>query len=512
MNDERPTIEEAETLLQNLAALLNSNTGAAVSTSSLGHTETLAEPKTFIRMAEARYRTLVEQIPVVTFMAMLDGGLSDAYVSPQIQIVLGYSQAEWLENPILWYERLHPEDKSRWNAEFAKILTTGQPFDSIYRFIAKDGSTVWIRGQGKIVYDEDGKPLFIQGVGFDVTEIKKSEEAVRKSNELFSTLARVSPVGIFRTNALGQCVYVNARWCQITGTDPQAALGDGWAKSVHPDDRQRVFEKWQAAVREHQPFSMEYRFQCPDGFTPWVYGQADAEKGLSGEVVGYVGTITDITERKESEVRIQASLSEKELLLKEIHHRVKNNLQITAGLFSLQAGMIKDESVKEVFRESENRIKSMALVHEKLYQSTNLAQIDTAEYVENLASNVLRSYDAEANNIALHLDLTTVFLPIDKALPFGLILNELVANCAKHAFEPGSTGEVRISIKGDRGFFFMCIADNGRGFPQGMDFRASQSLGLKLVYMLTKQLRGSVEFNSKPGAEVRVQFPIAESN
>ena len=153
----------------------------------------------------------------------------------------------------------------------------------------------------------------------------------------------------------------------------------------------------------------------------------------------------------------------------------------------------------------------MALVHEKLYQSSNLAHIDTAEYVETLCSSVLRSYDSKSNHIDLRFNLSKIFLQIDKALPFGLILNELIANCAKHAFMPGSAGHVWISTHADTDFF-LCISDNGRGFPKGMDFRMTQSLGLKLVYMLTKQLKGSVEFKSNSGTEVRVQFPLNEKS
>ena len=132
------------------------------------------------RLTEARYRTLLEQIPAVTFMASLEHGLQEVYVSPQIEALLGYSQREWLENPILWYERLHPEDKDRWNVEFARTVAFGDQFHSVYRFLARDDRTVWILGDTKIVRDESGRPLFIQGVGFDITELKETEETLRR--------------------------------------------------------------------------------------------------------------------------------------------------------------------------------------------------------------------------------------------------------------------------------------------------------------------------------------------
>ena len=499
------SVEEAEAVLTQLAAVFFVEP-------ELNHEKKYPAAKPLpvptVRMAEARYRTLIEQIPVVTFMAMLDGGLNETYVSPQIETMLGYTQEEWLENPVLWYRRLHADDKARWNAEFSQVVTTGAPFDSVYRFIAKDGHTVWIRGEGKIVRDEDGVPLFIQGVGFDITEIKVAEEAVRKSNELFRALARVSPVGIFRTDDAGQYVYVNERWCEISGLSADETLGAGWAKAVHPEDSIRVIAGWAHAVREGATFAMEYRLRRNSDSVAWVYVQTAAERDSRGRVIGYIGSVTDITERKAAEIKIHDSLKEKEVLLKEIHHRVKNNLQISAGLFSLQSATVTDERIKDVFRESENRIKSMALVHEMLYQSTNLAHIDVGAYIENLAPNMLRSYGSRTARIALHLEFQKVFLDIDKATPFGLIVNELIGNCVKHAFLPGAPGDIWVEIKAENGLLLL-VADNGCGFPKGFDYKLSKTLGLKLINTLTKQLKGTLELIAIAGrTEFRLKFPI----
>jgi PAS domain S-box-containing protein len=136
-----------------------------------------------LRRAEARYRTLVEQIPAVTFMASLDEGPTELYVSPQIEALLGYSQKEWLENPVLWHSQLHPEDQERWNIEFAPTCGVGHPFRSVYRFIARDGRVVWVHGEAKVVRDEAGRPLFLQGVAFDITGIKQAEQELKALNQ-----------------------------------------------------------------------------------------------------------------------------------------------------------------------------------------------------------------------------------------------------------------------------------------------------------------------------------------
>lgn len=165
-----------EAMLRLLAGPMLSGPAAGIPWNTKGQ----AAPDVQYRLTEARYRTLLEQIPAVTFMASLEHGLQEVYVSPQIEALLGYSQREWLENPVLWYERLHPDDKDRWNLEFARTVAFGEHFHSVYRFLARDGRVVWILGDTMIVRDEVGRPLFIQGVGFDITDLKETEETLRQ--------------------------------------------------------------------------------------------------------------------------------------------------------------------------------------------------------------------------------------------------------------------------------------------------------------------------------------------
>jgi PAS domain S-box-containing protein len=171
------TAREAEESLRALAgAFLPEASHASVGGIRPADSETLAEKG--YRMAEARYRTLVELLPAITFMAVFDEGLSEVYVSPQIESLLGYTQSEWLANPVLWYDRLHPGDRERWNVEFARTVAKGEPLRSTYRFLARDGHVVWIHGEARIVRDERGVPLFIHGMGFDVTKMKEAEQRV----------------------------------------------------------------------------------------------------------------------------------------------------------------------------------------------------------------------------------------------------------------------------------------------------------------------------------------------
>ena len=215
----------------------------------------------------------------------------------------------------------------------------------------------------------------------------------------------------------------------------------------------------------------------------------------------------ELAERKRAEERIEASLKEKEVLLKEIHHRVKNNLQIISSLLSLQSMHVKDKGAVEMFKDSQSRVRSMALIHEKLYKSEGLVKINLAEYIRDLSSYLLRSYETKPDAIRLELSADDVLMSIDTAIPCGLILNELISNSLKHAFSGRKGGEIRIGFHSDNeDRSVLTVGDNGIGFPEDLDPRSTKSLGLQLVNALTDQLGGSIELDRRGGTEFKVAF------
>jgi PAS domain S-box-containing protein len=225
-----------------------------------------------------------------------------------------------------------------------------------------------------------------------------------------------------------------------------------------------------------------------------------------GRLTSQVVVLRDITERKWAEEQIKASLREKEVLLKEIHHRVKNNLQVISSLLYLQSKNVKDQETFEMLQESQSRVRSMALVHESLYQSQDLARIDFAEYVRNLANYLLRSYGVDTDLIKLKINVEDVSLGVDMAIPCGLILNELVSNSLKHAFPDSRRGEIRIELRSDDDQFALMAGDDGIGLPEDLDFRNPESLGLQLVNMLVDQLEGTIELDRSGGTAFEIVF------
>ncbi|HSE83248.1 MAG TPA: histidine kinase dimerization/phosphoacceptor domain -containing protein [Thermodesulfobacteriota bacterium] len=218
------------------------------------------------------------------------------------------------------------------------------------------------------------------------------------------------------------------------------------------------------------------------------------------------GHIAYAIERKLSDERIQSSLREKEILLKEIHHRVKNNLQIISSLLNLQSRSITSEEVRQRLKESQNRVKSMALIHEKLYQSENLVGINFKDYIRSLLSYLLSSYGADPNKVKFKIDADNVLLSLDRAIPCGLIVNEIASNSLKYAFPNGREGEISVALSSDNGNHILSISNDGIPFPENIDFRNTKSLGLQLVCALTEQIRGTIELNKSSGTEFRIIF------
>jgi two-component sensor histidine kinase len=230
----------------------------------------------------------------------------------------------------------------------------------------------------------------------------------------------------------------------------------------------------------------------------------------SGEIIGLCGIARDITERKRAEEQTKASLREKEVLLKEIHHRVKNNMQVIISILNLQSKHVKDKRDLEIFKDSQNRIKSMALIHDKLYRSKDLASIDFPGYIKNLASHLFNTYSVSSSAIKLVADVKDISLDINTAIPCGLIINELISNSLKYAFLDGQGGEIRIKLYANKDdTFTLIISDNGIGLPEDLVFRNTKSLALQVVVALVEQLKGTIELDRSEGTAFKIVFKNA---
>jgi PAS domain S-box-containing protein len=325
---------------------------------------------------------------------------------------------------------------------------------------------------------------------------------------LFRALVESAPDATILTDAGGRIVLLNRQTEQLFGYDRNELLGQ--PVEVLLPERLRGQHTTHRGRYAHDPkmrpmgVGLELLGRRKDGSEFPVEISLSPLKSGAGTL--FAAAIRDITERKQADEKVRASLREKEVLLKEIHHRVKNNLQVTSSMLRLQSAYIQDRAARELFSESQNRIRSMALVHEKLYRSRDLSRVDIADYTASLAELLFRSFGVDPARITLDLSAEPVFLSIETAVPCGLILNELLSNCLKHAFPGERRGKIGVAIRAVAGHLTLEVGDDGVGLPPGFDVTRADSLGLELVKTLVDQLRARLEVAGPPGALFRVHF------
>jgi len=330
----------------------------------------------------------------------------------------------------------------------------------------------------------------------------------RRTERKFRDLLESAPDGILIVDATGRIVMANAQIETLFGYARQEVTGQPVEMLIperfrgeHVQHRTGFFH---TPVPRQMGAGLELFGLRKDGTEFPVEISLGPLKTDEGPVVS--AAIRDVTARKEVEAEIISSLHEKEALLREIHHRVKNNLQVISSLLALQSDSADDPLAKPLFEESRDRVKSMALVHEKLYQSPNLSRIDFGEYVRDLVSYLLRSYGA-LGRIEAHVQIESVMLQLDAAINCGLIINELVSNALKHAFPENKAGSIRIHIRRDEQGIALFVEDDGIGFPPGVDFQHTKTMGLRLVVRLVRQLNATIRLDGRMGTVFRIDLP-----
>ncbi len=499
-----------------------------------------------LRESEERFRLITENSS--DFISLLDENEIFIYANPALVKELGYSENELIGKVSpndLVYEEDRPflEDYKR------------HPIIEI-RYRKRDGGIVWVESSSlKLNYH--GKAVTVR-ISRDITERKRIErERIKIYSQLEIQRIRIDNLianvpGVV-WEAYGEPGTPDAKLSflskyieKLLGYSVDEWKRDPyfWQNVMHPDDAENVIKNARQQYKDNKAMTDRFRWIAKDGSVVWMEAQTNCICDSEGNVIGLRGVNIDITEQMKFEQELSASLKEKEILLKEIHHRVKNNMQVISSLLSLQSKTIPDKHTQEIFDESRNRIRSMALIHEKLYRSKDLFNIDFESYVRDLLNNLMISYDLKGRSIETKVDIQDISFDINSAISLGLIINELASNAYKHAFPDRTSGEILVSIHRDviptgpkvtptgsknipndfnvipteakdligrRVFtpsaYELIIKDNGVGLPEG-DYHKSDSLGLQLVETLIEQLDGTLEMISSHGTTVRVIFNI----
>lgn len=331
-------------------------------------------------------------------------------------------------------------------------------------------------------------------------------EALHTSEERFRTMAEHIQDGLTILEH-ERVVYCNNRLCEIFGYGRTELMQINPFVLIAPEDRQRMEQVYAAYQQSGTvPEQLEFAVVRKDGATRCIRNRCSLSYKGSEIFARYIVT-TDITEHKQYEDQIKESLREKEALLQEVYHRTKNNMQVIHSLLSLQSNSLQDPELLKVFRDTQDRIRAMALVHEKLYRSESLSQIDLGDYLKDLAGTLVKNYQTPDKRISLEIQAAPVHVSLDTALPCSLVMNELISNCIKHAFPHGKDGRIMISLHPKDGLIELSVRDDGVGVANGFDPRAAKTLGLPLVINLIEhQLKGSIVMNQTNGTEFQILF------
>ncbi|MCK9579298.1 MAG: PAS domain S-box protein [Methanoregula sp.] len=491
-----------------------------------------------LRATEARFRALIQNSSDI--IHILDKNGLILYESDSAERILGYPPGSMIGKQFL--EFIHPDDRESVKTDFQKIAdrsNSGTPTE--FRVRKADGIFIWVDAIGTNLLD-------IPGVNGNVIttrpiqQRKEAEQALKESEDRLRLALEGADAGSWDWNLSNGNAVFSDRFYTMLDYEPGGfpATYEAWSALMHPEDRERVLPDLMQQISDKRPLcEIEYRLMSKGGNWLWLLGRGKiTETDEQGKPVRMTGVNIDITNRRmmESEIRslntsleqrvkertealqkandalekenaqrvtaekkLQGSYDEKVMLLKEIHHRVKNNLQIIASLLNLQSRYIKDEPTLAAIRESQNRVKAMALVHEKLYRSEDIAHISLQEYIRFLGAGLFQFYDAKARGIQFTLDIHDVDADIDVAIPLGLILNELISNSLKYAFPENRQGEITVSVKKDGHTLTVVFRDTGVGIPADLDWQNTQSLGLRLVNTLVDQMNGTIELDRSAG-------------
>ena len=421
--------------------------------------------------------------------------------------------------------------------DVSAILSSGGDGRETEFALSVPGGERWLAYSSRALHDPPypgGRIDFYR----DITKLRRSDQAFReREGRLLAIFLRAMKMSLSRDRELTErerrlsAIFEAAHNVAFVTTEPRGmesrildfspgaemifgywkgdVIGERLAILHLPEDREKLTEIHRKMKKREVEFSGEITLlrktgeQFPALLT--IYPLRDE----SGAVGAALAVCIDITIMKRAEAQIRATLLEKENLLREIHHRVKNNMQVVSALLVLQSKKTKDRKILEMFRDSEHRIKTMALIHENLYQSRTFGTIDLAEYLTRLIQYLFRSYEERSAGVTLDLDVREITLDIDTALPCSLIINELVSNSLKYAFPEGRGGKISIRVTRDEGpVYTMEIRDDGVGLPADLDLETTETLGLRLVHGLAvSQLGGSIETGTGEGTSFIIRFP-----
>ncbi|WP_321421627.1 histidine kinase dimerization/phosphoacceptor domain -containing protein [uncultured Methanobacterium sp.] len=453
----------------------------------------------------AKYEFKIVNSPEAIIIADYRGKIIDA--SDRYCEITGYSKKELLHENI---SNIKFNTGSK--ITLRKIwdeLNLNKPISTYYGTLTiKNGRKIYISAQSSQVYSQ-GQPLILTLI-HDITKYEKTEQLLIESEEKYKTLFNSNPDYRILLNQDMELLELNEAAIKTVGPhfdQYKEVWIDGMGKILPEDNPENLKKSLMKIINLNQSGPVTPKLIDKNGNTQWFEIYLTPIR-IDEKIIGYQGSGHNLTTLKMAEKELKNSLMEKEILLREIHHRVKNNMQIISSLLNLQSSFIKDPKAIEAFHESQTRIQSMAMVHEQLYQSGDLTQISIQDYILKLVNNLFYSYGIRKDQITMVTEISDIKLNLETVLPCGLILCEVISNSLKYAFPEGE-GEIRICLEFIDDTLHLTISDNGIGLTEN-DYLENKSLGIQLIQTLTDQLDGELELDIEQGTQYKISFKEAE--
>jgi PAS domain S-box-containing protein len=457
---------------------------------------------------EARYRALVEQIPAVVFMAYLDRGIGEAYVSPQIEAALGFSQEEWLEDPVRWYSHIHPDDKQRWSTEAAEMFLTGNPLRSAYRVVARDGRVIWFHCEAKMIRKPDGEPWFIHGVGFDITDLKRTEEALQEERNVVSAILHTVGALVVVLDREGRIIRFNRACEQTSGYSFAEVSGQKiWDVFMVPEEVDHFKSDFRQLCANQLPSDYEGYLVKPDGARRLIAWSSTVLPGNDGAPIYIIATGIDVTERKHLEKAIlEVSGREQRRIGQDLHDGLGQHLTGIAFMSKVQEQRLMEKSLPE----AGDAAKIVKLVNEAIYKTRELARglLPVVSDARGLMS-ALQQWAGEVEDlfgVSCRFECSVPVLIHDDTVATHLyyIAREAVNNAIKH----GHANQIVMRLAADQEHGTLTITDDGSGIS---DIPANNAgMGRHLMHYRARVIGGSLEIRrvGTGGTVVSCVFPV----
>jgi PAS domain S-box-containing protein len=494
---------EAESTLRGLADVFFQGRAVLLDATA---TEAESEPISRPLNLEERYRALVEQIPAVVFMAYLDKGIGEAYVSPQIEAALGFSQSEWLEDPMRWYQQIHPDDKQRWSAEAAEMFLSGQPLRSAYRVVARDGRVLWFHCEAKMIRREDGEPWFIHGVGVDITELKQAENELQQERNVLSAILDTVGALVVVLDPKGRIVRFNRACEQMTGYSFADVKGKYiWDLFLVPEEVDDLKALLEQSSSGRPPGEYESHWLTRDGvprLISWSTTVLSRGQGASHTIA----TGIDVTERKHLEKTIlEVSAREQRRIGQDLHDGLGQHLTGIAFLSKVLEEKLSEASVTE----SADAQKIVLLVNDAIRKTKELARglLPVVSEAQGLMAALKQCAEETEDlfrvNCRFECDSPVLINDVNVATHLYHIARESLNNGVKH----GKARELVVKLSAADGEGILSIRDNGAGLPE---VPAGTGMGLNIMSYRARMVGGGLEVrpNADAGVTVSCTFPL----